>query len=359
MQTIGIFSNTAISTVYNFKYKSRGKSRSEQRKKDYSAERYCNSFLKNIIPPIAPQTVVRQCDNEEYNCITKENYAYLLESAMNYASLSGVELKHNAGKSIGEGISNIYDELNKIIGDINLNIEFKAKKLVFVLWKYHQWGKFTFYWLPVKFVETLNPPLRKIAISFLHRFIRSNGLTTINDSQDTEMIFEIHDDEICNYDEENIEENLQIFASYKSGTICNLMNTIMTKCHHKNLPEALSNYVPNNEFEQQLIDLFIEGLQFIGKDKPSIMNYGYDPYSDEEEREYYPVEMDRMIRIVYDTNDFVSEWMMEITNTELRESYDISPVTQLTISPETTELFAMDRYPETFFIWFDKICTLL
>ena len=360
MQTVGIFSNAAISTVYNFMYKTRSKSRSEQKKSHYGTKRCCNSFLRTIIPPIAPQTVVRQWNGEEYNCITKENYTYLLESAINYAALSGVELKHNAGKSIGEGISNIYDELDNIIGDINLNIEFKDNRLVFVLWKYHSWGKFTFYWLPVKFVESLNPLLRKIAISFLHRFIRSNFMSTTNDSQDTEWLLEMDEEDIYNYDDQNFEENKKIIASYKSGTIFNLMNTIITKCYYKNLPLVLSKYVPNNDYEQQLIDLFKEGLQFIGKDKLSIMQYGYDPnFDDEDDNEYHPVEMDRMIRIVYDNHDFVSEWIMEMVNSELLESYDISPVTQLTISPETTELFSMDSYPETFFKWFDKICTLI
>jgi hypothetical protein len=137
------------------------------------------------------------------------------------------------------------------------------------------------------------------------------------------------------------------------------MNMIRNKCYYKNLSAVLPGYVPNNEFEQQLIDIFKEGLQFIGKDKPSIMHYGYDPLYNDEERDYHPVEMDRMIQVVYDNNDFVSEWMMEMVNSELRESYDISPVTQLTISPETTKLFSMDQYPDNFFKWFDKICTLI
>jgi hypothetical protein len=201
MQTVGSNTNTGISTVYYFPYKTRSKSRSEQKKTNCSAERCCNSFLKTVISPITPQTVVSLWDGKDYNCTTKDNYLYLLESAMNYAALSGVELKHNAGKSIGEGISNIYDELDNIIGDINLNIEIKDNKPSFVLWKYHPWGKYTFYWLPVKFVELLNPHLRKIAISFIHRFIRSNGLLTTNESQDIDWILDMAKEDIYNCDE--------------------------------------------------------------------------------------------------------------------------------------------------------------
>lgn len=136
------------------------------------------------------------------------------------------------------------------------------------------------------------------------------------------------------------------------------MNRIDTKCYYKNLVSALNRYQPNNEFEEQLVELFKEGLAFIGKDKPSIMSYGYDPLYDED-RDYHPVDMERMIRIVYDLDDFVTEWMMDWANNELRESYDISPATQFTIGPDTTELFSMDRYPDNFFKWFDKLCTLI
>lgn len=358
MQAIGTITATFAGTVYNRPDTAGYSSRSEQKKKDYGAQRCRNSFLKTRFSPIAPQVVIRQWAEEEYNYVTEENYSYLLRSAMRYASLSGVELKHNPGKSIGEGISNVYDELDNIIGDINLNIEPHADRLEFVLWKYHTWGDYTFYWLPVKFTESLNPKLRRITLSFIYQFMHSNGMITTNDSSDVEWILEWAKDSISECDPEDRKKNLKLIDSYESGKVHRLMDRIDKKGYYKNLIATLNRYVPNNEFESRLIDIFIEGLQFIGKDKPSIMSYGYDPL-DDEDRDYYPVDMERMIRVVYDLDDFVTEWMMDWANSELRESYDISPATCYTISPDSSELFSMDQYPDSFFKWFDKLCTLI
>jgi hypothetical protein len=359
MQAVGTITHALAGTVYHQPDRAADRLRNRQKKTDYGAQWCRNSFLKTKFPPVAPQVVTRNWNNEEYNYITKDNYNYLLESAMNYASLLGIELKHNQGNSIGEGISNIYDELDVIIGEINLNIETREDRLVFVLWKYHPWGDYTFYWLPVKFTESLSPALRKIAISFIHSFMHSNNLTTTNEAFDTEWVLEWAKDSISECDPDDRIRNLKLMDSYEFGKIHRLMRRIETRCYYKNLPAALKRYIPNNEFERRLIELFTEGLAFIGKDKPSIMSYGYDPLYDDEDRDYHPVDMERMIRIVYDNDDFVSEWMMDWANQELRESYDISPATCFPISPDTTEIFSMDKYPDHFFKWFDKLCTLI
>lgn len=359
MQAVGSIRDTFAGTVYHRPNTARGTHRYEQKKTDYGAIRCRNSFLKTTFPPIAPQVVTRTWNDGEYNYITKENYNYLLQSAMQYATLSGITLKHNPGNSIGEGISNIYDELDAIIGEINLNIEPREERLEFVLWKYHTWGDYTFYWLPVKFIESLNPILKRIAISFIHCFMHSNHMIMTNEAFDVEWVLEWMKDGISECDPEDRKKNLELIASYESGKVYRLMDRIDTKCYYKNLAAALDRYIPNNEFEHQLIDIFKEGFAFIGKDKPSIMSYGYDPLYDDDERDYHPVDMERMIRIVYDTDDFVTEWLMDWANQELRESYDISPATCYAISPDTSELFSMDKYPDYFFKWFDKLCTLI
>lgn len=359
MQAVGIIANTFTGTVYHRSNPARGTQRREQKNTDYGAQRCRNSFLKTTFPPIAPQVVTRSWNEMEHNYITEDNYSYLLRSAMNYASLLGVRLKHNPGGSIGEGISNIYDELDAIIGEINLNIETKEDRLEFILWKYHPWGDYTFYWLPVKFIESLNPRLKKIAVSFIHCFMHSNHMTMTNEACDVEWVLEWAKESISECDPEDRKRNLKLINSYKSGKVHRLMDRIDTRCYYKNLAAALDRYMPNNEFEHQLIDIFKEGLAFIGRDKPSIMSYGYDPLYDDDDRDYHPVDMERMIRIVYDTDDFVTEWLMDWANQELRESYDISPATCFAISPDTSELFSMDKYPDHFFKWFDKVCTLI
>jgi len=358
MQAIGTITSRKTRPVYHRSDKAGLSKRSEQKKTDYGAQWCRNSFLTTVLSPIAPAKVERSWGDETYNYVTKENYDYLVHSAMKYASLLDVELKHNPGNSIGESISNIYDELNGIIGEINLNLEPYEEKLQFVLWKYHTWGDYTFCWLPVKFIESLNPKLKKIAVSFIHRFMHSNHMITTNEAFDTEWILEWATESLNECDPCDIKRNEEIIESYRFGKVHRLMQRIENKCYYKNLFRILDKYVSNNEFEQELIELFKEGLQFIGKDKPSIMSYGYDPLYDEE-RDYHPVDMERMIRIVYDLDDFVTEWMQDWANNELREAYDISPATRLEISPDTDRLFSMDDYPDKFFIWFDKMCELI
>lgn len=358
MQAVGTIADTFTGTVYHKPDRAQRSKRRGQEKTDYGTQRCRNSFLKTRFAPVAPTVVTRDWNGKEHNYITGENYAYLLKSALKYASLAGVDLKHHPGNSIGEGISNLYDELDKVIGDIYLNIEPYEDKLQFVLWKYHPWGEYTFYWLPVKFIETLNPELKRIAHSFIHEFTRSNGMETTNESPDVEWVLESMKDELREYDSKDRKRNRKLIHSYESGKIHKLMNRIKTWTYYKNLPAALKRYAPANEFERGLITIFQEGLQFIGRDKPSIMSYGYDPLEDEE-RDYYPVGIDRMIRVIYDQDDFVTECLEDWANSELRESYDISPATRYTITPDTEDFFSMDEYPNKFFKWFDKLCTLI
>ncbi len=357
-QTVGILPVAETGAAYRKPDGTQRAKRSKQKKTDYGAQRRCNSFLKTTIVPIAPQVVTSHWQEEGHNYVTVESYRYLHQSATKYASLLGTTLKHHPGKSIGEGISNLYDELDGIIGDINLNMEPNGELLEFVLWKYHTWSEYTFYWLPVKFTESLNPRLRKIALSFISRFKRSNGMDTTNAASDVGWMLELIKNELDECSSCDRKEYKSLIKSYESGKIHRLMKRIDSVTYYKNLPAVLERYVPNNEFERNLTNLFKEGLQFIGKDKPSIMSYAYDPLSDMD-RDYPPVDMDRLIRIIYDVDDKVSEWMTDWTNNELRESYDISPVTRYALSPDTGILFSMDDYPERFSVWFDKLCTLI
>lgn len=354
MQTVGTTYAGASGTLYHRPNRTRRAKRNEQENEDRGAVGHRDNFLNARLSPIAPQAVTREW-NGEHNYLTRENYEYLLRSAMQYARLMGMKLKHNPGVSVGEGISNLYDELDAIIGDINLNIETREDKLVFVMWKYHQCKDYTFFWLPVKFTESLDGPLKRIALTFLHDLARSNGMVFMNDSCDAEMILEWYAENLEECDDEQECRRLEeLIGSYRSGRAYRLMNRVKDKRYYKNLPAAIEKYVPRNKYEERLTALMREGLQFIGEDKSPIMSYGYDPYYDDE-ADWLPVDMDRMIRIVYDLSDDVTEWLMDNVNSELRESYDISPATTLTLSPDCGELFTMDDYPDRFFVWFDKM----
>lgn len=137
--------------------------------KNYGSERGCNSFLNVSFVPIAPQSVTREDhDGISHNLITQENYEFLRDSYFRYAGLLNVDAPHDRGKSIGEGIANLYNEFAALLDEtVHVNYEERNGRLYFNLWQAHTWGKYTLYYFPVKFVEALNPKLRRIALSFV------------------------------------------------------------------------------------------------------------------------------------------------------------------------------------------------
>lgn len=88
------------------------------------------------------------------------------------------------------------------------------------------------------------------------------------------------------------------------------------------------------------------------------MHYSYDPDS-RDDPDFGPIQLDRQIRIVYNNNDDIMESLFETLNCDLQETYEIVPVTTLTLSPQSEQLFKMDDYPERFFNWADKFINLI
>ena len=357
MQAIRLNADTFPGPVYNRTDRKQHSKRCRQGKTDNGTERYHYSFLKMPISPIESLYRTETLDVGDYNYFTNENYEYLLGTARNYASLMEKRLKHRPAKSIGVSIANLYEELDSIIGDVDLNIEPFGDQLRFVLWKNHQWENYTFYWLPVKFTESLNPKLRKVALSFVHEFMHSNGIYPLHESFEIDWVLEWAEENLYEIDPLKRRKYRHTINSYKEGRIFNLLKRIYTGTYYKNLPDAINRYIPKNGFEKELVNSLMKGLQFIGQDKPSIMSYAYDPYYDEEQ-DFQPVEMERIIRVIYDQDDFVTKELMEFVNAELRESYDISPATVFYLSPNTAELFSMNDYPERFYKWFNEFCNL-
>jgi hypothetical protein len=324
------------------------------------AKRVRNAFLKQRIRPIAPVSVTRDEYVVGHNYITRENYEYLLASAGRYAKLSGKELGHDPGSSTGEGIANLYKELSAMVGeDINVNIELEDGKLVFVLWQYYCWGEYNFYWIPVGFVEKLNPRLRRIAISFLHLFMRSNGLETTNTSRDFENVCMWYDERSYDPAEENPEELARMAVKYSAdGKVGTLMAEIERQSYYKRLGPALDRYVPQSEYETELTGLMKRGLRFIGKGK-SIMSYAYDPFMDEENVDYCGINPDSMIMLTHDVmSDFEREVRYYIQE-EINNNYEVMATAKLTLRPDGNDVFSFDSYPTEFYSYLDDLLNFL
>lgn len=194
MQTIG---RTSVGTAReddNRIDQAGGTIRCDKSRESYGANGCRNSFLKTPILPIAPQTIMRESySGNSYNLITQENYEYLRDSYFRYAELMNVKVEHTPGRTIGEGIVNLYNEMNDLVNKsgMYLNLEDDNGCLYFNVWNTHTWGEYTLYYFPVKFVEELNPTLRRIVITFYHNFMKENGITTINDEEDMDWAIDM------------------------------------------------------------------------------------------------------------------------------------------------------------------------
>lgn len=318
-----------------------------------------NSFLSTLLTPIAQgNLVVDTYDGNGINVITRENYEFLRDSFFNYALLLKKEVTHTPGNSIGESIAKLYNEMDELVGDgMNLNIEQKNGRLYFNLWKCHNWGELTLYYFPVKFLESLNPTLRQISITFIHNLMRANGISTILEEDDTDYVLMLLQEDDPQEEEEETEKRMKLVRSYGKGKIGRLLKRVGNKSYYKDLPKALEKYAPQNDFERSIVEVMKKGLPFLSP-KHGIMQYGYDAFY-EEEPEYQPMRLEQQIRVVYDTNDIVSEYLVDYYNSSRQETYDIIPITTCALSPETDRLFIMDDYPERFFKWADEFINII
>lgn len=358
MQNNGLRAGAAACPAYHAANRKLPLQGSGETEKNYGAEWCRNAFLSKRIKAIAPKCVTREWDGNTYNYITRENYEFLRDSYLRYAGLLGVEAKHRPARSIGESILRLRTEMDVLIGDgLNVNLEYEEDRLFFALWKYHRWGKCTLYWFPVKFLECLNPRLRRITITFLHELMWSNGMDTMNNEEDTDFVLECEAEAATEEgDKKDREERLKMIQSYKSGKIYRLLERVKGESYYKNLPKELARYETKNDFERNLVQVMQDGLELIDPEH-SIMKYAYDPFYDENP-DFTPMYLEQQIRLIYDIHDGITASLEGYFNSSMQETYEIIPTTVYKLSPQTEKLFFMDDYPERFFTWADKFIEL-
>lgn len=320
----------------------------------YSSRRSCNAFLRTPVQHIFPQYVTHGGDE---NLTTRENYEYLRDSYFRYACLLDAIPKHSPGNSYGEGIANLYTEMCALVEPtLRVNIESPDfTSLSFALWHTHNWNCYNLYWLPVRFIERLRPKFRRLVITFLHELMRSNRLSDISASDEAEYVFnwmyENIDNDGSDREHKELARNL---TSYESGRARRLLRRIEQRSYCKNLPRALDSFVAQDAAERTLLDIMRDGLQFIGDDKPAIINYDYDP----EYQEYpdcEPVSLDIQVGLIYTVNDLFADNMIGYIESTWQESYAIEPTSMCYISPSTKQLFIPDDYPDRFFRWLERL----
>lgn len=321
-----------------------------------------NDFLKKKFVPLGPKRVVRNnWDGESFNCVTKSNYLYLKKCAVNYAKLLGKDLELDPFEMPGSGIADVYEKLSDLTDGIHLNIDVdrSTHELEFMLWSPYEWGDYSLYFLPVRFLEGLRPGMRKIATAFLNRLGRKNGMLTTNQCSDVDMLLEHL--EMC-LDELPSEERAleqEFISSYeKDGSVYELMSGLTADIGNYSISRALAGCKPKDEDEKKLVELMREGLRFTGDGHTSVMSLLYD-HCREDEGDDSPIYADRMIRFVYE-HDRLTEMLVEVLNDEMNcGAYVVYPCASLRLTPRTDKPFEMDPNIKEFYKYMDKLLDFL
>ena len=81
------------------------------------------------------------CKYNKANVVTRENYEFLRDSYFKYALLLQKEAVHTPGKSVGEGIARLYDEMDTLVGTICMSISSRRTAGCFPTVEMSQMGK--------------------------------------------------------------------------------------------------------------------------------------------------------------------------------------------------------------------------
>ena len=327
----------------------------QEKKKKAPASRKRNRFLTGRILPVIPDTIVPPYSETGIDLGTGEYFDYLYKSSIRYAGLLGSELpyrKPRRCKHYRPEIAKLHQALDSILAD-QVNLEFRNGKLSFCVYRYLEWPDDTLFWMPVDFTERLPCKLRRITLEFIRRFISHHRMRKVTDS----MYYEMTEDFALNdtgWGKKEQAELKRLEASYKKG---GKAYRALARMHGNpfctRLEEKLEAYKTDCGYEQELLGLIRDGLGLTGEGIPCIMDYEYD-WAMEESPDFLPITMQDQIALAYSINDRVAKEMEYYLNSSAQESYALSPVSTLYLTPETERTLQEDNYPKRFADWFNR-----
>lgn len=327
-------------------------------KKEVAAHRKRNDFLTTRFRPTAMDFLIKEeTDAPLINLTTSENFDYLYRSALRYTGIMNLKLPFRARKGSNPRINIIalYKAMDEILPE-HVNLEKKAGRLHFCLYRFHDWQDDTLFWIPVDFIERISVPLRQAVREFIRQFVRHHGLGTITES----WYYELAQEEL--YDWENrdsdassqeIRRNKRLAASYESGKIAKVLKRMGGKPFCTGWEEKIREYRSDNKAEQKLLELIKEGMKLITPESPRLVQYHYD-WAYEENPDFLPIELNRQIMLAYSINDALTKSMEHYFNSDYQETYAITPTTSMYLTPETDGPFRMDDYPERLLSWMNR-----
>lgn len=321
------------------------------------ARRKPYGFLNRTLQPIAPD-LYTETYRGRVNLTTEESFDYLYRSALNYVQLLEMELPYTppSKASPREKICRLYQVLDASLTD-HVNLEVRKGQLRFCIYRYHSWPDYTLFWLPVNFTEKLHGTLKRIVLEFIRRFIRHHRMQDITDTPYFEMAecgLDCYLEEIMDRDElKRQREKNRIFRSYSEGKISRCLKRMRSRAFCRKLEEQVRQYVPVTKAEGGLLELIREGLPFIAASSPCIMDYEYDWHS-EEEPDFMPIPMGYQILLTYSNEDELTDELESYFTSDSQETYCLTPVSGLLITPQTEKPLPPDDFPERFAKWLSR-----
>ena len=237
-----------------------------------------------------------------------------------------------------------------------VNLEEKAGRLYFCLYRFHEWPDYTLFWIPIDFIEKISVPVRCIVREFIRRFIRHHGLNMVKETWYYELALEeLRDWKNRDPDAspQEVRRNSLLAESYDNGKISKALKRMEGKPFCVRLEDKIRECRTEAKRERDLLGLVSEGLELITPDSPCLIQYYYD-WAYEKEPDFPPIGLDTQIMLAYSNNDMLAENMESYFNSDCRETYTITPVTYMYLTPETDRLFRMDDYPERLSKWMQR-----
>lgn len=305
-----------------------------------------NGFLTSVFRPIA----IHEIGGTHYS---EESYDYLLRSAKRYAKLSGKELpvdcqEVNYSRLFETVRDNLLEERQQ------LDIIKKDGKLKFMI--SDDQASCLIYFIPCKVIDKVKGELRDIIISFFSIFQSCQNLEPLENNPI--LGYWRHDFEAPGACEGDWIKELR---SYFKGWKKKRLDLIKEKPKYtpKELKHKIINYKARSPKYKELLALMLEGLDLFSKGK--ILSFEAEPYADDIfYAEYYPVEMNRLVQIVYDTDDWFTENMIEWTNNEAGEQwYNYLSSEHFILSPQSKRIFRENDFLKSFMDWLLRLINAL
>ncbi|WP_165045784.1 hypothetical protein [Dysgonomonas sp. ZJ709] len=325
----------------------RNTSGSKQIQKDAKAVRRSgNDFLTTVFKPIPI--------SKFHPAYCEESYMYLYHSAQNYARLLGADFTL---RSETIDIEAIYNALRLIMPkDQYLEIKERDNSLRFVIFNNHEEN--VLYYVPCNIIDQAEDTLKDIYISFFSIFQSSQGLLEYKEN----ACFEYFKDELPEPEsDETIDGDndwLVLLDNYLNGEIGNTLGLLSQEPKYTNreLRKCIKAYKPQTEKESVILNLMHDGLKLFTKG--CIMNFASSPVEgDDFYLDYYPVEMGRMMHVVYSTEDVVFENIFEwICNEANDQGYEFFSSGYIELNPKTRKPMKVNKYVELFLDWINKFC---